>query len=255
SVNLILLDPEELSPEGQAWLTDRRALHIRSVLKVVPGQCLRVGLIGGPLGNGRVRSLDTEGVKLDCAFESAVPAAPRVDLLLALPRPKAMKRLWTALAALGVGRILVTQAAKVERSYFDSHVLEPAFVRGRLLEGLEQAVDTHLPRVTLHRHFQKLIEDELDLLCPTPARWMAHPGSDRPCSDLPFPADGSRVLLAIGPEGGWTEDERTLLGGHGFIPFSGGDRIWRSEWAALLLTALVQERMAATDRSRLRPSL
>ena len=65
-------------------------------------------------------------VSMRCAFEAATPPRPRVDLLLALPRPKVLRRLWSQLAALGVGQVILTNAARVERDYFGTHVLAPA---------------------------------------------------------------------------------------------------------------------------------
>src|SRR5688500_19330680 len=99
---------------------------------------------------------------LHCAFEAAPAPRPPVDLLLALPRPKVMRRLWAQLAALGVGRILLTNAARVERNYFDTHVLTSDCYRPLLVEGLQQARDTRLPVVSIHRQLKILVEDHLD---------------------------------------------------------------------------------------------
>jgi 16S rRNA (uracil1498-N3)-methyltransferase len=46
------------------------------------------------------------------------------------------------------------------------------------------------------------------------------------------------VLLAVGPEGGWTEEELTLFGQHGWISASLGDTILRAETAAMAATAI-----------------
>jgi 16S rRNA U1498 N3-methylase RsmE len=100
-------------------------------------------------------------VVLACAFDTATPPRPPIDLLLALPRPKVMRRLWAQLAALGVGQIILTNAERVERNYFDTHVLTPECYRPLLVEGLQQARDTRLPVVSIHRQFKVLIEDDL----------------------------------------------------------------------------------------------
>ena len=83
-----------------------------------------------------------------------------------------MRRLWAQIAALGVGQIILTNAEKVERHYFDTHILTPETYRPLLIEGLQQARDTRLPAVSIHRKFRILIEDELDHLFPigTPRR-------------------------------------------------------------------------------------
>jgi 16S rRNA U1498 N3-methylase RsmE len=93
-VNLILLNPEEVTDHGTVTIDDGRAAHVRNVLKATPGQSLQVGVIDGPRGVATVHSVDGSSVTLQCTFESTVVSIPPVDLLLALPRPKVMKRLW-----------------------------------------------------------------------------------------------------------------------------------------------------------------
>ena len=157
-------------------LTDARAAHLLSVLRVKPGHSVRVGLLDGPLGVGTVEAASDGQVTLRCAFETETPPRPRVDVLLALPRPKVMRRLWAQLAALGVGRIILTNAERVERHYFDTHILTEACYRPLLIEGLQQARDTRLPLVSIHRQFKILIEDHLDDLFPSGTRIVADPG-------------------------------------------------------------------------------
>ena len=178
-MNLILLEPGALR-NGRAELTGAQARHAIEVLRVTPGQNLRLGIIDGPRGSGRVTRIGDERVELACSFDAATSEVPDVDLLLALPRPKVMRRLWAQLAAIGVGRIVLTNAARVERNYFDTHMLDPEVYQPLLIEGLQQAQDTRLPRVTIHRRFKPLIEDELDALCPQGTRLVADPAGAGP---------------------------------------------------------------------------
>ena len=90
-----------------------------------------------------------------------------------------MRRLWAQLASLGVGRILLTNAERVERNYFDTHVLSADCYRPLLLEGLQQARDTRLPIVSIHRQFKVLIEDDLDALFGEGLRVVADPARRR----------------------------------------------------------------------------
>lgn len=247
-MNLILLDPGDLDAAGVARLSDSRSTHIARVLNATPGQQIRVGLVDGPFGVGTVESVEGASVSLRCVFDANAPARPRVDLLLALPRPKVMRRLWSQLAALGVGRIILTNAARVERHYFDSHVLEPSTYVPLLREGLQQARDTRLPQVEIHRRLKVLLEDHLSTLFPSGPRLLAEPGQGQPLLDVlrpdgkTHPTDGTfRVLLAMGPEGGWTEFELDMLAAHGFTTVSLGTRTLRSDTAAIALLALVHD--------------
>jgi len=242
-MNLILLEASELEPDGRTVLGEGRAEHLRSVLRVAVGDAVRVGVIDGPCGQGRVTAVEGSRVELACVFDAEAPPRPRVDLLLALPRPKVMKRLWAQLAALGVGRILLTNAARVERNYFDTHVIDPAFFTPLLIEGLQQAQDTRLPRVSVHRRLKPLIEDELSNLSDAAYRLVMHPGASR---SLPDVESADRILLAIGPEGGWVPFELELLAAHGFRAGSLGVRTLRSDTACVAALAIVQERLART---------
>ena len=183
-MNLILFEPSAVAGDGTVRLSAAQAAHLLDVLKAGPGDTVRVGVIDGAMGLGTVTSVTDRCVELRCAFEAAVPERPRVDLLLALPRPKVMRRLWAPLAALGVGQILLTNAEKVERDYFGSHLLHEDTYRPLLIEGLQQARDTRLPSVSVHRRFRVLVEDDLDRLCP---------GRPADCGPSRKSASGQRV--------------------------------------------------------------
>ncbi len=238
-MNLLLLETGEAG--NHVTLEGARARHLLHVLKVQPGQSVRVGIVDGPRGTSTVASIADGTVTLHCAFETEAPPVPMVDLLLALPRPKVMRRLWAQIAAMGIGRIILTNAERVERNYFDTHVLTSECYRPLLVEGLQQARDTRLPRVSIHRQFKVLVEDELDRLFPAGLRLVADPAASTSAASVARQHTGERVLLAVGPEGGWNAFETTLLDAHGFKRISMGPRTLRTDTACIALLALVQQ--------------
>src|SRR6476469_6571384 len=199
-MNLVLVDPEEITPSGDAVLSGSRAEHLLKVLHAAPGHEVRIGVIDGPRGVGTVQAIAEGAVTLRCALEGDTPPRPAIDLLLALPRPKVLRRLWAQIAAMGVGHIILTNAERVERNYFDTHVLTPECYRPLLVEGLQQARDTRLPRVSIHRQFKVLVEDELDRLFPGGVRLVADPAATLSATKAARERPGERVLLAVGPE-------------------------------------------------------
>jgi len=244
-MNLILITSEELTPEGRVRLDDFRAKHIRSVLKATPGQKLRIGLLDGPFGCGTVEDVSADSVGLACVFEVDIPPRPPIDLLLAMPRPKVLKRLWAQFAALGVGRIFITNAEKVERFYFDTHILEPDFYNARLIEGLQQARDTRLPEVSIIKNLKSFLESEkfptLGIHDATGVKKiLADPSGTQTIfqclEDTP-----QRILLGVGPEGGWTPYELEMFQAHGFEAFSIGSRILRTDTACIGLISMLAE--------------
>ena len=237
-MNLILLEERDRVDASSVTLADARATHLLKVLRVTTGQTVRVGWIDGPLGTGTVESVSDGRVSMRCVFEADAPPRPRVDVLLALPRPKVLRRLWAQFAALGVGQIILTNASRVERDYFDTHVLTDACYRPLLIEGLQQAQDTRVPLVSVHRQFRILVEDRLDDLFRTGVRLVADPSGSTSIANALAGRDG-RVLLAIGPEGGWNDFELRLLETRGFTPVGLGPRTLRVDTASVALLSHV----------------
>ena len=235
---LLLLDDDFLEP-ATARLTGRRLLHAREVLRATQGERLRVGQLNGRIGEGEITSDQPDELRLSITWSAEPPARPGRDLLLAIPRPKALKKLLPAVASLGIDRVVLLNAARVEKSYFDSKVLAPESIRDLLLQGLEQARDTRLPEVFIRPRFRPFVEDDLDGLLGTHAkRLLAHPVANASITDVAAGVD-QRVVLAVGPEGGWVPFELELLTARGFTLFHAGPRTLRVEVAVpFLLGAL-----------------
>lgn len=239
-MNIVLFEPDEVR-EGRVSLapSDERALHLRKVLGVTPGATVRAGIVDGMAGLATVEELDEERLTLLLALTQPV-ARPPVDLWLALPRPKVLARLLSPIAQLGVDHLFLTGAYRVERFYFDTHVLEPATLRRELKEGLEQAKDTALPRVSVHRSFAHFVAKELaELTPPGASRWVFDlDAAARPVEELSLSL-GTRAVVAIGPEGGYTDRERGMLREAGFHVASLGPRTLRSDVATIAALSAV----------------
>jgi RsmE family RNA methyltransferase len=232
-MNLVLFAEQELR-DGILRLTDFRAEHIRKVLGLKPGGSLRLGMINGRLGQGTVLSCDAAAVTVAVQLDREPPPAPPVELILALPRPIMLQRILKQAATLGVARIHLIRSAKVEKSFFHSPALHPEKIKERLLEGLAQAaVDTRLPEVRIHPQFKAFVQDivpELD-----GCGLLAHPGMSASLPEV-FPQERSqRILLAVGPEGGWNDFEVHCFIEQGFAAFSLGSRILHVDTAAAVL--------------------
>ncbi|HET8715866.1 MAG TPA: 16S rRNA (uracil(1498)-N(3))-methyltransferase [Holophagaceae bacterium] len=231
-MNLLLLLDEDFVAPDRARLAGRRLLHAREVLGARPGDRLKVGRLGGLCGEGRILALDGEALELEVALEAPPPPKLPLTLLLALPRPKVLDRCLQAAAALGVARIVLLNAWRVEKAYWTSPKLEAGHLREQLLLGLEQARDTVLPQLRLARLLVPFLEAELPALQVGARALLAHPGAARPCPrGLAEPA-----ILALGPEGGWIPSELDSFARAGFEPVSMGPRVLRTETA---LAALV----------------
>ena len=231
-MNLLLLHPDQRL-DGDLWrLNDRQASHVRTVLKLAPGDHCRAGLLNEGTGKARIESMENNKIEISLKVDSSsIPALP-LKLLLALPRPKMLKRLLVDAASLGIKHITLVNAAKVDKSYWQTPNLKADLLAEKLLLGLEQAGDPVMPELRLAPRFRPFVEDELDAWAGSGQRLLAHPG---PFADMPRGLAGP-ATLAIGPEGGWTPFEVALLEQQGFGCHRFGSRILRVETA---LPALV----------------
>lgn len=234
-MNLVLLEPEDLQ-DGLWRLSGRRARHVVTVHRVQPGDALRVGIFRGRIGRATVVSVAPDEVVLDAILDEEPPPRSPVDLLLAMPRPKVLRRVLQAASSMGVSRVVLLNAARVEKSYFDSPFLAEESLSEELRLGLEQGRDTVPPEVLVRRRFRPFVEDELDAFFPSEARLLAHPTPD----DTKPPPGAERGVIAVGPEGGWVPFEVELFERRGFRPLSLGPRPLRVEVAVPALVASVE---------------
>ena len=234
-MNRILFERGEIA-DGIATCGGVRAEHILNVLHGEVGQTLKTGEVDGLVGTGEIVEIVRGGgdplvrVKVD---HSERGLEPGFDLILAPPRPRVMKRLMPQLASLGVGTIVLVGAKKVEKDFWGATLLKEENYRPLLVDGLMQAGTSVVPRMETRRNFRRFVGDELDSLFPTANRVVGHPGG---APNAPAQKPG-RLLLAVGPEGGWTDDEVSLLESHGFSRYSLGSRILRTDTALVALLA------------------
>jgi RsmE family RNA methyltransferase len=181
------------------------------------------------MGEAEILAAEKGEVVLAPLLDRAPPPPSPVALLAALPRPKILRRVLQAVAAMGVKRLVLLGSYRVEKSYFASPFLAAGAIRQELLLGLEQGRDTVLPEVTVRRFFKPFVEDELASSFPERSRLLAHPAEAPLLASLA--AADARAVLAIGPEGGWTAYEAGALRERGFLPFSFGPRVLRVDAA------------------------
>ena len=232
-MNLLLLDEPDFVSADRVLLRGRRLQHMREIHQANPGDSLRVGLIGGLMGSGRILSLTAQQAELEVSLDQPPPPKLPLTLLLAMPRPKMFRRILQHCATLGVAQIVLLNSYRVEKSFWQTPFLQPDSIRENLLLGLEQARDTVLPELHIEKRFKPFVEDRLPELLGDSLGLVAHPGDYPPC---PRAVDGA-VTLAIGPEGGWIAYEVDKLIEAGLQPVQLGERILRVETAVTALIA------------------
>lgn len=232
-MNLILFEPQDFVAEQQAIIQGRRLQHLLQTHNAEPGQQFRAGVLNGMVGQAELLSISDEQALFNLSLDSSPPEKLPITLILALPRPKMLRRILQTVASMGVAKLVLVNSFRVEKSFWQTPFLQPEAVREQLILGLEQARDTVLPEVILEKRFKPFVEDRLPRLSQSSVKLVAHPGDYAACPR----ALTEPVTLAIGPEGGWIEYEVEKLQQAGFTPVQLGERILRVEVAVTALLA------------------
>jgi len=235
-MNLILLEAHQCeSPDHVISLDLRQSDHLRKVLKVTPGDTLKVGQINGLKGTARVATI-AEVVTLDqLTLDQAPPPTLPLTLILALPRPQMIKRILQTVACMGVERLCLIHSSRVEKSFWQSPAATDSAIREQLILGLEQGMATQLPSVGKYQRLRPFVEDSLATLTQGKHGFIAHPGQHYiGCPSLPLSVAS---VLAIGPEGGFSDKEVDWFSNGGLQPIQIGSRILKVETAVTALLA------------------
>jgi len=231
-MNLLLLDDNDFVGDNLARITDSRRLqHLLKVQRVQVGDSLKAGRLGGLIGQAQILSLSDKQSELQVTLDQPPPPKLPLTLVLALPRPQMLHRLFGVIAAMGVPHLILLGSSRVEKSFWQSTRLTPEAIRQELLLGLEQARDTVLPQIQIERQFKPFVEDRLPAIVQGSLGLLCHPGDYPPC---PRAVTGV-VTLAIGPEGGWVSYEVEQLENAGLKTVQLGARILRVETAVTAL--------------------
>lgn len=241
-MNLLLFEPDEIGEDNTVRLHDRRGLHIARVLSCKPGDVIRAGVLNGPVGNGEILTILDDGrnvvVVLRFSAEGGLSEPPAVDLVMGLVRPIMLKRILSQVTSLGVGRIFLINSRRVEKSFFQATLLKDENYRSYLVDGLEQAKDTRMPDISVHERFKPFIEDFIPAIAAQYARMLvAHPDSAMDLKRALGGKNQGRILLAVGPEGGWIDYEVERFLAHSFVPVNLGRRVLRTDTAVVALLA------------------
>lgn len=233
-MNSILLPKASFSGSLAQVNSSEQITHINQVLGLQVGDSLKIGQIGGKLGSATIDKITLNAIELrEVQLYIDPPSKLDLSVILALPRPKVLRRLIMDMTALGVSDIVLINSYRTQKSYWQSPML--ARLDEFVLAGLQQGVDTIAPNITLEKRFKPFVEDKLaSLLANNKQAIVAHPYSSLSLSvylTQAAVATGLPQVLCIGSEGGWIDYEIELLAQHGCQAVNIGPRILRTEAA------------------------
>lgn len=207
----LLVEPAELDADGPLGLDDATAHHLRRVLRLRPGAALTI-----TDGEGRWRPcvLAADGVvEDDGPIEVEPRPAPSLTIASAIPKGDRVDVLVQKVTEIGADRVVLLHA---ERSV----VRWDAARASKQIARLQRIADEACRQS--RRVWRLVVDGPHDAVDVLPEAIVCEPGGRR--------LDARDHLLAIGPEGGWSERELALA----VDSVTLGPQILRTETAAIV---------------------
>lgn len=230
-MNIILFEAEEIN--NFIPITDRRIEHLLRIVKITENEFFDAGIINKSIGKAKFSFTENKLVKIHYTATDTVPDKTiPIHIILGMIRPVNVQRVVRDLCTLGVTHLHFTQTDKSEKSYAKSKAYLPARLKHYLIEGAEQAFNPFIPQLSFYTGLKEAIVNQ-----DTEQKF----GFDNYVHDKNWGQivlKQSPVLLALGPERGWSNKERDLLQEHNFTLCSLGKRVIRSETAAIVATSI-----------------
>ena len=124
---------------------------------------------------------------------------------------------------MGIDEITLLHAAHSERKVVKEERLE------KVMAAMKQSLKAYLPRLNPMTDFRQLVTS-----CREPHKFIAHcnEGDKKRLDEVYRP--GEDVVILIGPEGDFSEEEVVLARHHGFVPVTLGTSRLRTETAGIV---------------------
>ncbi|MDR3638761.1 MAG: RsmE family RNA methyltransferase [Isosphaeraceae bacterium] len=212
--------------EGRIVLEGDEARHLARVRRVGPGCVVEVFDGKGFASVAEVVSVGRDRVELALAGEPLPERAPPCRLTLATAIPKGERFDWLVEKATELGVACLIPLV-TERSVVDPRETKLARLRRLTIEASKQCGRSRLLEIEPPVPLPRLIAESV-----ASVRVLAHPRGFPPARWPRIPVGGSAVL-AIGPEGGFTEQEIALARESGWTLGDLGTTLLRIETAGL----------------------
>lgn len=237
-MNVILF--ESMPEGGFVPASDERFVHVRDILALQSGDSFQMGIVGGAKGLATILDMGEDGMRISFTpIEKDASEMYPVTLIIGQVRPICMRRILRECVDLGVETIVLTTCDLTEKSYQNAKLYTTGEYRQILMDGAMQSGRTGISEV----RFASTVEESLDKV-PSGARKLLLDNviGSQPLGSLPV-EPGRRVVMAIGPERGFSDRERKLFLGAGYEPILVGSRILRTETVCSAATAVLMGRM------------
>ena len=224
-MNMMLIKEE--NSDNRYVIKDENFKHITRHLKLSVGDSFTTGILHGKIGTSKIISIDEKSLVIDFTPTKDAPTPAKLKIIIAIPRPKVLKRVLKHLITFGIKDIILINSWSVEKSFMKSSLITEQKFDTYIFDGLEQAKDTIYPNIQVFDQFRPFVEDTLPQLSKDCEKLLAHPKN---AVEAPYNID-KETIVAIGPDRGFNDFEVEKFEQLGFKTVTLGDRILHQESA------------------------
>lgn len=235
----------QVDPDSEvAELTGQEAQHLAKVMRAQPGDPVELFDGSGFQFAATVSEVSRHTVQLNILSREQVSREAKQHVTIAVSLPKGDRQKWLIekLCEVGVTTII---PLKTERSVAQPTDKALARLRRSVIEASKQCGRNTLMEIEPPQSLGELIEEANHEV----VRVIAHPYSSADTaasnSDITAINTNGPAIVAVGPEGGFSDQEVDAAVQSGFTPLSIGSRILRIETASIAISSLL---IYATDR-------
>ncbi len=223
---------DEVSSDHAAALVGEHADHLVRVLRARVGQEFDIAT-GESVRIGLITAIKTHRVEFELGDEVPEPDLAEIHLFLAVHKFDRMEWAIEKCTELGVARIIPVIARRTDSHLANASPKRVERWRRIARQAAEQSRRSVPPDISHPTKLSEALEFSADL------RIVLAESENRALLREVMKSDlGKRLAMAIGPEGGWTEDELQLFDHAGWSSASLGHTILRAETAAIAATAI-----------------
>jgi 16S rRNA (uracil1498-N3)-methyltransferase len=215
----------------RAALVGTHAEHLSRVLRARVGQEFDI-TAGNKVHRGRITAITADRVEFDLGEEISTRIPVQVTLVISIFKFDRMEWAIEKCTELGVARIVPTIARRTEPHLATAAAKRVERWRRIALQSAEQSRRISPPEISppLKLNDAVVLPGSLRIL-------LSESEAETKLKEVLYPSSGN-VLLALGPEGGWTDEELQLFLEAGWISASLGSSILRAETAAIASLAV-----------------
>ncbi len=222
---------DEIS-NNRAALTGEHAEHLIRVLRAQVGQEFDIAT-GGVVRTGRIVNVIPDRVEFELGEEVPTTASAQISLLLAVFKFDRMEWAIEKCTELGVARIVPVIARRTDAHLAGASAKRSERWKKIALQAAEQSRRTEPPEIADPIRLRDAISVPGSLRLV-----LSESEKEVQLRDVLALRSEGGMALAVGPEGGWADEELQLFRNSRWISASLGSTILRAETAAIAATAI-----------------